>query len=271
MQSGRADAQFLALFDGKPLLQRGTPRSTLALTDVPAPDDRAHPDELILLGLRGDIPIFAAELTEDAAARANGTFTELRKGAPYLSPADVAIAGQAVWLIDWHRRHRFCPATGALTRCADGGMKRINDVTTTEHFPRTDPVAIILPVHGDSICLGRGPKFPVGFLSAFAGFLDPCETLEECAARELHEETGLHAVRLEYMLSQPWPFPASLMVGFLGWTTGTALDLDPVEIEAAQWLSRTEAAALLRGEMPGLFAPPPFAIAHQLIMRWLAR
>ena len=271
-QKADARAELILLWRGEVLHERGEGGSRLLpLTmDALAECGGAEP---VLLGLRGDVPVWAADagaLTE-APFGDLGSWGSLRSLASYLPPGELAVAGQANWLLDWHRRHRFCARYGGETVMAEGGGKRVNPRDGTEHFPRTDPVAIVLPTHGDSVCLGRGPHFPPGFLSAFAGFMEPGETLEECGARELHEEAGLTAVSMTYRLSQPWPFPASLMVGFEAEVSGTALTLDPVEIEEARWLDREEVRAVLAGEHPEVTAPPPLAIARHLLRGWAER
>ena len=274
----RADprAELILLWRSEVLHERGERGSRLlpltmdALTECARAGESAEP---VLLGMRGEVPVWAADAGALGAAPFAdlGSWGNLRSLAPYLPPEELAIAGQANWLLDWHRRHRFCARYGAETVMAEGGGKRVNVRDGTEHFPRTDPVAIVLPTHGDRVCLGRGPHFPPGFLSAFAGFMEPGETLEECGARELYEEAGLTAVSMDYKLSQPWPFPASLMVGFEAAVSATALTLDPAEIEEARWLDRDEVRAVLGGEHPEVTAPPPLAIAHHLLRGWAER
>ncbi|MEM9990042.1 MAG: NAD(+) diphosphatase [Pseudomonadota bacterium] len=266
-------AKFLPFSKGEPLLTRGDTQSSLTWLDHAALPSLAPGEEPILLGLKEDVPHWAFAVSEEDEPHfaTLGQFTNLRGAAAYLSLSEAAIAGQAAWLLDWHRRHQFCARYGRKTISAEGGFKRINPETGTEHFPRTDPVAIMLPLHQDQVCLGRSPHFPEGMMSAFAGFVEPCETLEECAAREIYEEVGLTATCVEYVFSQPWPFPASLMSGFFVKTMGCDLTLDPTEITEARWFSPKEAKALIAGEMEGLFCPPPFAIAHQLLKAWLAR
>jgi NAD+ diphosphatase len=261
----------LILFHGHELLhERLEGRSRLLPLTLDALEAVGGP-EPVLLGLRGEVPVWAADAGDLASPPFGdlGAYGDLRSLAPFLPPDELAIAGQAAWLLSWHGRHRFCARDSGETISVEGGGKRVNPVTGAEHFPRTDPVAIVLPIHEEAVCLGRGPHFPPGMMSAFAGFMEPGESLEECAARELAEETGLIAEEVSYVFSQPWPFPSSLMVGFFAAVSDRTLRLDPEEIAEARWLERSEVRALLAGGGPeDVFLPPPFAIAHQLLRRW---
>lgn len=274
-QAADPKALLLPFHKGNPLIERGAGASRLMWLTMGALSAVPGAAEPILLGQQKGQPYWAVDASDPSEAGAFGDLGEhvpLRAAAPYLPADELAIAGQAAWLLDWHRRNRFCSRYGDETIIGEAGFKRVNPVRDIEHFPRTDPVAIMLPTHGDAICLGRGPHFPPGFFSAFAGYVEACETLEECAVRELKEEAGLAAVGMDYVFSQPWPFPSSLMVGFIAQVADRTLTLDPDEIEDAKWLDRPQVAALMAGEGPdGLLTPPPMTIAHQLINVWLAR
>ncbi len=273
-QAADPRALLLPFHKGMPLIERGDKSSRLQWLTLDAVSVLSRRPEMILLGLLDGRPHWAANVSDDSE---DGTFSDLgthmplRNVGPYLPGDELAMAGQASWLLDWHRRNRFCARYGDETDLQEAGFKRVNPKTGTEHFPRTDPVAIVLPTYGESVCLGRGPHFPAGFYSAFAGYVEACETLEECAVRELKEEAGLNVTSLEYVFSQPWPFPSSLMVGFIAEVGSTDLTLDPDEIVDAKWLSRDEAHLVLEGKHESLMAPPPLAIAHQLLKLWLAR
>ena len=187
-----------------------------------------------------------------------------------LSAGDAAIWGGARALLSWHARHGFCAACGAGTAVAKAGWARRCPSCATEHFPRVDPVVIMLAVHGDSVLLGRQPRFPPRRFSALAGFVEPGESLEEAVRRELMEEAGVPTAGVRYLASQPWPFPSSLMVACLADATATAITLDETELDDARWFSRGQVAAAMAGEADAAFvAPPPFAVAHTLLAHWL--
>ena len=172
-------------------------------------------------------------------------------------------------LMHWHARHRFCSNCGAPTEVAVAGWRRDCPVCKAMHFPRTDPVVIMLAVDGDACLLGRQPRFPKGMYSALAGFVEPGETIEAAVRREIREEAGVACGAVQYFASQPWPFPASLMIGCFAEAESRSLEVDRVELEDARWFSRDEAIALLERRHPdGLTAPTPMAIAHHLLKRW---
>lgn len=271
-QAKHPKAKLLALHKGEVLIDRGPTTSVIQWLTLDALGALPLSREVVFLGLWEDQPIYAVDTsTADRPPFADlGSYAPLRNAAPFLPPQELSVAGQAVWLLDWHRRNHYCATHGDRLTSAEGGFKRVNEKTGTEHFPRTDPVAIVLPYKDDQVCLGRSPHFPLGFMSAFAGYLEPGETLEQCGERELFEETGLQAVSMDYVFSQPWPFPSSLMMGFLAEVEGTALNLDPDEIEDARWFSRKELQAVMDGDHE-IMCPPKFAIAHQLMKLWLER
>jgi len=241
----------------------------LAPADV---EGLAGPDAAcVFLGMDGARAHFALEVsaTENPNDAWKATFGELRAAAAILPAADLAILGQAKAMIDWHHRHGFCARCGAKTNLADAGYKRVCAACNAEHFPRTDPVVIMLALQGDECLLGRGPSWPPGRYSALAGYMEPGETIEEAVRRELFEEAGVVAGAVRYVASQPWPFPSQLMIGCFAQAQSRALRIDEHELADARWVSREDARAMLRGEVDGLRAPPEFAIAHQLIKRWV--
>jgi NAD+ diphosphatase len=260
------------LYRGDPLAIAGRP----AFLPVVARSECASDAPLVFLGLRDGAAYFALDVSAAPSANSapfadRGLYLPLREAAGLFGDDELAILGQARWLFDWHRRHKFCARCGAPTEMKDGGAKRQCPKCATEHFPRSDPVAIVLPVCGDACLLARSPRFPPGFLSALAGFVEAAETPEACALRELREEAGVALQRLEYQFSQPWPFPSSLMLGFIAETADTTLNLDRKEIEEARWLTRGEIRALLAAERrDDVRLPPRFTIARRLIERWAA-
>ena len=188
---------------------------------------------------------------------------------PLLSSEEAALYGGARSLVDWHARHRFCAVCGSPSELFRGGWGRNCGSCNSEHFPRVDPVVIMLAECEGRVLVGRQPGFPPGFFSALAGFVEPGESLEEAVARELFEEAGIRVTDVTYVASQPWPFPSSLMIGARAVTSDPALTLDTTEIEAAMWVDRAEVRAALAGEMGASFmAPPPLAIARYLLEDW---
>jgi NAD+ diphosphatase len=187
-----------------------------------------------------------------------------------LVPQDqAAMLAAAKALMHWHARHRFCSNCGTPTEVAVAGWRRDCPVCKAIHFPRTDPVVIMLAVDGDACLLGRQPRFPKGMYSALAGFVEPGETIEAAVRREIREESAVVCRAVQYFASQPWPFPASLMIGCFAEAESRSLEVDRVELEDARWFSRDETIALIERRHPdGLTAPTPMAIAHHLLKRW---
>ena len=233
--------------------------------------------EPVLLGLDGGDARFAADVSNgpDPAAIAFGAgsrveFQGLRTAAPTLSAGEAAIAAQARSLLGWHERHPFCAACGAATRTRNGGGSRACDTCGAEHFPRTDPVVIVVVARGGRALLGRSGRFPGNLFSALAGFMEPGESVEEAVRREVAEEAGIRVGAVRYVFSQPWPFPASLMLGCLAEGLSDEIAIDPEELEDARWFSRAELTEALAGRSDLLTIPQPLAIAHHLIRAWLA-
>jgi NAD+ diphosphatase len=193
-----------------------------------------------------------------------------------LSPADLAVYGAAKALVDWHARHRFCARCGHGTELRKGGWQRscTNPACKADHFPRVDPVTIMTVEHEGRLLLGRQPRFPPRRYSALAGFVEPGETVEEAVAREISEEAGLVVRDVRYVASQPWPFPSSLMIACHAVTDSADLTIDRTELDDARWFTRDEVIAAMVQQVNGcddaaFIAPPPFAIAHHLLVWWL--
>ena len=178
--------------------------------------------------------------------------------------------GQAKSLFYWHRRHRFCGSCGTPTVSAAAGWRRDCPACKEQQFPRTDPVVIMLAVDGERCLLGRQARFPAGMYSCLAGFLESGETIEDAVRREIAEEAGLRVGDVSYLASQPWPFPASLMIGCIAKAATTEIEIDADELEDARWFSRDECRLMLAGEHPDrLHCPPPMAIAHYILLEWV--
>ncbi|MXP14557.1 NAD(+) diphosphatase [Altererythrobacter confluentis] len=233
--------------------------------------DTAEDAELVFLGLLDEKACFAAVPQEGATGPAYAN-PRIWQAMQMLSPADLAIYGGARSLVDWHARHRFCARCGAGTRLTKGGWQRDCGTCHAQHFPRTDPVTIMLVEHSGRLLLGRQPRFPPRAFSALAGFVEPGETIEEAVAREVFEEAGVRVRDVEYIATQPWPFPSQLMIGCYCTAETDALTIDETELEEARWFTREDVArAMAEGrDGSGPFAPPPSsAIAHTLLSWWL--
>ncbi len=276
-QADNADAQAMVLWEGRPLLEEHADGPRLAWVGMKFARDLA-PGREVFLGLWKAAPVFAVEIEgpSDPAAgpvRGLGAFAEMRAAAAVLSGPEAAMAGAAKSLFDWRRRHAFCAACGQMSDNACGGWKRLCPACGTEHFPRVDPVTIMLPVFrdpaGDRCLLGRQAAWPEGRMSALAGFLEPGETIEEACAREIEEEAGLTVTAVRYHSSQPWPFPSQLMIGLIAEVSHDRAVPDDTELEAVAWLTREEAAEVLAGVHTDIKAPPNFAIARTLLQAWV--
>jgi NAD+ diphosphatase len=183
-----------------------------------------------------------------------------------VEPPLVSALGEARSMLDWHRRHRFCANCGTPTDDAGAGWRRVCSNCNAQHFPRVDPVVIMLVTDGERCLLGRQPQFVPGMYSALAGFVEPGETFEHAVYREVLEEAGIRCTNVRYFASQPWPFPSSLMIGCFAEAVETDLVVDQKELEDARWFSRDEVAAMLAGtHAQELSAPKSFAIAHHLL------
>ena len=232
--------------------------------------------EDVFLGQRDGRPWFAVAIdpaaTEALRARDDLVVSDLRSIATgaLVAPEHLPPLAAAKALLTWHRRHRFCPNCGGPTQPVHAGWRRDCPACRIEHFPRTDPVVIMLPHQGDRCLLGRSARFAKGMWSCLAGFVEPGETIEEAVRRETLEESGIRCGRVTYFASQPWPFPMSLMIGCHAEAVTTEITIDPSELEDARWFGRDEVAAmLLRRHPDGLTATHPIAIAHHIIRAWL--
>ena len=260
-------AKFLKLDSMMPQLDENHRLSWGTLADA---DPEA---EMVFLGLdlteAGERACFAAIPTEgDASPRmANPQLWSLMAS---LSPEDLAIYGGARSLIDWHARNRFCANCGNSSVLAKGGWQRNCTVCGAQHFPRTDPVTIMLVESNARVMLGRGRGWPERTFSALAGFVEPGESIEEAVKREVFEESGVRAHGVSYVASQPWPFPSQLMIGCHSYTNDDKLTIDETEMAEISWFTREDVTTSLKGSGP-FRAPPPHAIAHQLLNWWIKK
>jgi len=205
-----------------------------------------------------------------ADAPADSAFRELRAVMTRLSPRDAELAATARALLNWHRSHGFCARCGAASQIAEAGWQRLCPACGAHHFPRTDPVVIMLITRGERVLLGRSPGWPDGMFSLLAGFVEPGETIEAAVRREVFEETGVRVGQVDYLADQPWPFPASLMMGCRGAALSDEIVIDPLEIEAARWVTRSEMLTVFAGTHPEIRPARRGAIAHFLLEAWLA-
>ncbi|HEX8103584.1 MAG TPA: NAD(+) diphosphatase [Solirubrobacteraceae bacterium] len=226
----------------------------------------------VFLGVREDgAALFAVDVEDEDAPRSDDTgIVGVREAAARLDPADAGLVAYATALLNWHRRHRFCANSGHASHSTQGGHARACPGCGAEHYPRTDPVVIMLVLDGeDRVLLGRQAAWPPGRYSALAGFVEPGESLEAAVEREVLEESGVRATGARYVSSQPWPFPASLMLGFVARSAGGEARAADDELQDARWFTRDEVAAAAggRGELK---LPPALAIARRLLDGWLA-
>jgi NAD+ diphosphatase len=230
----------------------------------------------VFLGLRDGAPVFGMGIAPAAAEKLVGrgdvAVTELRGMAMQgvVPPDQLSAIAMAKSMVSWHQRHGFCANCGARTAMKDGGWKRECPSCKAEHFPRTDPVVIMLVALGDKVLLGRQKQFPPGMYSCLAGFVEAAETIEDAVRREIFEESGIRCTDVAYYMTQPWPYPSSLMIGCTARATNEDVVVDRNELEDARWFDRTEATLMIKRQHPnGLAGPHPFAIAHHLLGRWV--
>jgi NAD+ diphosphatase len=232
--------------------------------------------ETVFLGLIEGAPRFAVGLepadAEALKARDDLVVTDLRtiaiRGLVEADHLPPLAEGKA--LLTWHMRHRFCPNCGAPSNVVEAGWRRDCPSCRTQHFPRTDPVVIMLPVAGERCLLGRSYRFQAAMWSCLAGFVEPGEAIEDAVRRETREEAGIICGRVTYFRSQPWPFPTSLMIGCHAEALSDEITIDRSELEDARWFDREEVASmLLRSHPQGLSTPPTVAIAYHIIRAWV--
>ena len=256
-----------------PILRAGNPATGLLRRDDLARVSTTHEDAF--LGTLDGRPVLATLAPADAADLFQDDpaylVSDLRSIAVkgLVGESELGILAMAKSLLDWHRRHRFCSTCGAASAPAQAGFRRDCTACGTQHFPRTDPVVIMLISDGDRCLLGRQPRFVPGMYSCLAGFLEPGETIEDAVRRETFEEAGIRVGAVSYVLSQPWPFPSSLMIGCIGEALTRDITIDREELEDARWFPKDEIRLMVERRHPDeLFAATPIAIAHHLIRHW---
>lgn len=232
----------------------------------------ADPDaDLLFLGFQDDHAIFASLNKLTPAPMFN---PRLWQALSALSGQEASLYAAARSVMDWHNRHQFCAVCGTQTTAQKGGWSRRcspdNEGCGAEHFPRVDPVTIMLIQRNGKLLLGRQPQFPPKNYSALAGFVEPGESIEGAVQRETLEEVGIKTENVRYMCSQPWPFPSSLMVGCIADALDDKITLDDEELEDAIWVTLDDVKAALDGDHNAPFAaPPPLAIARTLLNIWV--
>ncbi|MBD3763873.1 MAG: NAD(+) diphosphatase [Rhodobacterales bacterium] len=255
---------------GHPVLAAGRPAVFLGLDDgVPrfACDISAwEPPGLDPAGIGGFLD--ADEQVHPALPLAG--LSDLRGAMLRLTARAAELAATARALCHWHAAHGHCAACGAASQPDQGGWQRRCPACGAVHFPRTDPVVIMRVTHGNRVLLGRSPGWPAGMYSLLAGFVEPGETVEAAVRREVAEETGIRVGAVRYLASQPWPFPASLMLGCAAEALEDEIRLDPAELEDALWITREEMLQVMTGRHPRLRAPRAGAIARALVANWVA-
>ena len=230
----------------------------------------------VFLGLRDGAAVFGMGISAASAERLIGrddvAVSELRGMAMQGAiPTDqLSAVAMAKSLVNWHQRHGFCANCGVKTSMREGGWKRQCPSCKAEHFPRTDPVVIMLVTKGDKCLMGRQSRFMTGMYSCLAGFVEAAETIEDAVRREVFEEAGIRCTDVAYYMTQPWPYPSSLMIGCTAHALNEDIVVDRTELEDARWFDREEVRLMLTRKHPdGLAGPHPFAIAHHLLGRWV--
>jgi NAD+ diphosphatase len=230
----------------------------------------------IFLGLRDGAALFGMGISQAAVEqlmnRDDVAVNELRGMAMQgvVAPHELSAIAMAKSMVNWHQRHGYCANCGQRTAMREGGWKRECPACKAEHFPRTDPVVIMLVTHGDKCLLGRSARFLPGMYSCLAGFVEAAEAIEDAVRREVFEEAGIRCSEVNYYMTQPWPYPSSLMIGCTAVALNEDIVVDRTELEDARWFDRDEARLMITRKHPdGLAGPHPFAIAHHLLGRWL--
>jgi len=272
---GRPDSRAYVVYRDSLVLKQEAegPRALLSIDE--ALKFGANPGT-IFLGLRDGAAVFgmgiSAAAVEKLLTRNDVAVSELRGMAMQgvVPPDQLSAIAMAKSMVTWHQRHGFCANCGTRTAMKEGGWKRDCPNCKAEHFPRTDPVVIMLVTSGEKVLLGRQKQFLPGMYSCLAGFVEAAETIEDAVRREIFEESGIRCTDVNYYMTQPWPYPSSLMIGCTARATNEDIVVDHAELEDARWFDRAEATLMIKRQHPdGLAGPHPFAIAHHLLGRWV--
>lgn len=281
------DTRVLPMWRGKPLIMDGV---AVRLPVGHSVLNHAVQDA-VFLGMDNGAAVFAVDVSRWAPPELNAeemvqffdpseqqhpdlpqgqVFCELRSVMARLTARDAELIAIAKSLFDWHRTHRFCSSCGHESEMTTSGWQRDCPSCARKHFPRTDPVVIMLITHGNSILMGRSPHWPDGMYSLLAGFVEPGETIEAAVRREVFEEAGVQVGGVEYLATQPWPYPSSLMFGCRGEALTRDITIDPIEIEDALWVTREEMLDVFADRHPVIKPARVGAIAHFILQHWLA-
>ena len=277
-QRAAPSTRFLMFSGGMPVLQNsgGTVNPLFTQQQL---DLVGSPASELFMGQTADGSArFAAAYDKDSAERITAypglEILDLRSIAlrGLLEPELLGSVGGANAMLNWHQRHRFCANCGAPSDVAMAGWRRDCSTCGAQHFPRVDPVVIMLTIDGDQCLLGRQPQFAAGMYSALAGFLEPGETIEDAVRREVREESGITCSQVTYFAAQPWPFPSSLMIGCFARAVDTDVVVDKTELDDARWFTRQEVAEMIAGtHASGCSSPKPYAIAYHLMREFVEK
>lgn len=261
------NTRFVAFHQRRPLLREAEAGLDIAWISSARAAEAEGTDLFLGLAPQGEA-VFARQTANEHFSDA-GAYHDLMPASARLEADERAIIGTAKALFEWHARHGFCANCGAATTMTEAGWRRDCPQCSAQHFPRVDPVVIMLLTHKDRCFLGRAPRFPGRMVSALAGFVEPGETLASAIARETMEEAGLKVVSFSMQFTQPWPFPSSLMIGAICEVESDDFTLDLDEVAEARWFTRADIEDLLDGRHADFSCPPRTAIAHQLLRVWI--
>ncbi len=269
-------AALLPLYQGRVLIDAEQDEPGLGWVPPSAEHIEQTGEPPIFLGLSNETPCFAADFAAmdendaDAQFCSGAQFLDLRSVASNLGPASASIAATAKAMTAWHLNHAFCGRCGTLTEPDSGGWRRVCSSCAAQHFPRTDPVVIMLILKDDNVLVGRQSGFPSGIYSLLAGFMEPGETVEDAVRRETLEEAGIEVGDVSYLGSQPWPYVSNVMLGCIGIAQTDQIKIDEDELEDAQWVSRAKMEVILQGKHPRMAPPRGDAIARAILSDWVA-